>query len=336
MKFLKKILIGLVIFIALYFIVALFLPGNMYIERSTFIATNSSKAFTEVNNFKTWKNWSYWDNIDSAIQSSYEGPETGVGSKHIWKSTHKNVGNGSMIITSVQENKLIETELQMEDWTPNKGGWKFADSANGTNVSIFINMDIMLPFRPLMLVMGFDKMMNEDFDKTLAGLKKHCESMPRKPEIRVEERNVTAMQVLTIRDTVTNMSEIGARLGELYGEIGAFIGKENLQMAGPVFCIYHTVEDGKMFDMEAGIIVNKKPAKTEGRIKSWETKPGAAIVALHYGPYEETMEAYALLQKWAADNGKKLSGPSWDVYITDPATVKNPYEILTEVWNYVE
>ncbi|MEW6467890.1 MAG: SRPBCC family protein [Bacteroidota bacterium] len=338
MKILKVLGITLLVLVVIYVVLALIGPAHSYVERSMVINSDAKTAFDNVNNLKTWKQWSYWDKIDPSMKSEYEGPESGLGAKHKWESANDSVGKGSLTISKVEENRLVETTLEFEGMGTSIGGWKFQDTTGGVKVTSYMDMDIPFFARPMMLFMDMDKMLGADFEKSLAGLKTLSESKPKKPEIKIEERTVSAVPVLTIRDTVMAMSEIGPKLGELYGEIGKFMKKEGLQMGSQPFAIYHsdTVIDGQPIVLEAGIHVDKMPKKTEGRIRGWTTRPGNVVCALHYGPYEETYEAYSLLKKWASDNNKKLVGQSWDVYITDPTTVKSPYEVLTEIYYYVE
>ncbi|MBK8873501.1 MAG: hypothetical protein IPN13_06075 [Bacteroidetes bacterium] len=92
MKALK--IAGLIILIILILatVVSVFLPASIHAERSMFINRPAEQVFDQVNHLKTWKKWSYWDNIDPKMQSNYEGPEAGVGAIHKWRSTDELAG----------------------------------------------------------------------------------------------------------------------------------------------------------------------------------------------------------------------------------------------------
>ncbi|MCW3103987.1 MAG: hypothetical protein JWO09_2427 [Bacteroidetes bacterium] len=184
MKILKKIGIALLVLVALFLIVSLFLPSNVRVERSTQINVPASVAFSQVNNFHNWPQWSYWDNIDPAMKSTYEGPESGVGAKHLWTSDNENVGHGNITIVESKPDTLILTDLEFEGMGTSRGGWKFRNEGNGCIATTYMDMDMGFFGRVPGLMM--DGMLGGDFEKTLAGLKKHCESMPAAPAAAAE------------------------------------------------------------------------------------------------------------------------------------------------------
>jgi AraC family transcriptional regulator len=55
----------------------------------------------------------------------------------------------------------------------------------------------------------------------------------------------------------------------------------------------------------------------------------------HKGPYEECGPTYEKLFAWLAANGKKIVGPTRELYLNDPHEVP-PEEILTEIFAPVE
>src|SRR5690349_8393683 len=97
-----------------------------------------------VNNLHTWEHWSYWDQIDPKMQSTFEGPESGVGAVHKWSSDHKSVGHGSMTITENNPPNSIKTELRFEEMYPAHGGWNFAETPDGVKSTIY--MEMQMPF----------------------------------------------------------------------------------------------------------------------------------------------------------------------------------------------
>jgi hypothetical protein len=176
MKILKRIAIVLLILFGVYILVSLFLPSHVRVERSAIIKAPVPVVFDAVNNFHTWQKWSYWDNIDPQMKSTYEGPESGVGAKHLWSSNDKNVGTGNITIVAVKPNSEILTDLDFEGMGTSHGGWLFHEVDGGTEVTTYMEMDMGFFGRIMGLMM--DGMLGSDFEKTLAGLKKHCESLP--------------------------------------------------------------------------------------------------------------------------------------------------------------
>lgn len=151
----------------------------------------------------------------------------------------------------------------------------------------------------------------------------------RQPKMVVEEITVKPMIVLAIRDTAATMADIGPVLGRDYGQIGAFMGSNGLKFSGPVMAWYHTQQ--APYILEAGVPVDKMPAKTDPRILIKEIGSAKAVVVHFWGPYELTGQAYEKISQWLSKNNKKAVGAPFDMYITDPTTVNDPYQVQTDI-----
>lgn len=336
MKIIKRIALVFGILIGIYLIIGLFTPSKAHIERTLFMQVNSTTVFNEINTLTHWKSWSYWDNIDPKMKSEFEGPESGVGAKHLWESTNDSVGKGSLTITKSEPGKFVETELWFEGMGTSVGGWKIRDTTGGVLVTTY--MDVEFPFYagPMLLFMNMDKALGGDFEKSLYALHEHCKSLSsadRIAEIRIEATTMPPMKIMTISDSCYE-SEISMRLGMLYGEIGAEMNKQGLTQAGAPFGIYHvvTTKDTVMyFRFEAGIQIDK-PGKSNGRVEYKETTGGNVVKGLHYGPYDKTPTSHDQLSKWILANGKTVTGSPWEVYVTDPGAEPDPAKWLTEIY----
>src|SRR5688572_26744221 len=175
MKVLKKIGIALLLIIALLCVISLFLPSKVHVQRSIMINAPVKTVFNTVNNFRTWINWSYWDQIDPKMKSTFEGPEAGAGAIHRWESENDSVGVGSMTITESVEPSKVLTSLEFGDWVA-PGGWLFDQTDEGLRTTLFMDMD--MPFYARIPGLFMDKMLGKDFDKTLVNLKKYTEGLP--------------------------------------------------------------------------------------------------------------------------------------------------------------
>jgi hypothetical protein len=60
------------------------LPDTFQIERSATINAPSEKIFPLINDFRQWRAWSPWENLDPALQRTFSGPESGVGAVYEW------------------------------------------------------------------------------------------------------------------------------------------------------------------------------------------------------------------------------------------------------------
>ena len=90
------------------------------------------------------------------------------------------------------------------------------------------------------------------------------------------------------------------------------------------------------FDFEAWASVNAAPKKAEGRIQFKKIDGGKAVVAHFYGPYEINYKGYDKLMDYIKEKGLTLTGTYYEVYVNDPTTVKDPYEIQTDIYQLVK
>jgi effector-binding domain-containing protein len=330
MRILKKIGIALLVIIVLLLIISAFLPGKRRVERSMLINAPASVVFDQVNTLKNWKSWSYWDNIDSAMVSNYEGPESGVGARHIWKSDNKDVGHGSLEISESTPNKSVGFILNFEDMGPAQGGWTFRDTTGGTWATTYMNMELPFAFRIMGLMM--DGWLGADFEKSLEGLKKVSErnaTNAPSTEYTVEIVTTKPMIIASTR-MMTSDATITADIGSSYQKIGQFMGKNKLNFAGPVFAFYHSYSSEKI-DMECAIPVDKEIASSDSvTVKKMEAGPAALI--RYYGDYAGTIKAHEAMDKWLTANKKSLAGSPYEVYVTDPMVEKDTAKWLTEIY----
>jgi effector-binding domain-containing protein len=342
MRILKKVALVIGALIIVYVVVAAFCSPKVHVQRSAMISADSKTTFDQVNILKNWQSWSYWDNIDPNMKSEYEGPESGIGAVHKWSSDNDSVGHGSLTITKSEPGKLVEYELLFEGMGSSLGGWQFSDTAGGVMVTTYMDMEPPFFMRPIMAMMNMDEMLGADFEKTLAGLKKRSEELaaaPKTPEMKIELTTMGPMKFLAIRDSATD-KELEKKFGPMYAEIQAVMEKQKLTFAGSPIGIYYDYKDladGSMwFVFDAAIPVDKA-AKDDGRVHYTETAGGGNVVkASYYGSYDGMKPAHDAINEWIKKNNKKVNGPVWEIYVTDPGTEPDPSKVLTEIYYPVE
>jgi len=68
MRFLKRLLIGLVLLVAAFATVVWFQPDDYRLTRSTVIAAPAATIFQHVNDLRQWEDWSPWAKLDPAAK----------------------------------------------------------------------------------------------------------------------------------------------------------------------------------------------------------------------------------------------------------------------------
>ena len=106
------------------------------------------------------------------------------------------------------------------------------------------------------------------------------------------------------------------------------MGELQEQFAGPPFTAYYNM-DMQDLDVEIGFPVPKK-LPDKGTIKAGEIPAGKVATCLYTGPYNEMEPAYNALHQWTQDNGYKLTGIAYEIYLNDPEQTP-PEQLQTQI-----
>ncbi len=127
------------------------------------------------------------------------------------------------------------------------------------------------------------------------------------------------------------MSEIPAKMGEVYGQIFHHLMTQHVDVSGPPLAIYYEMPDGdEPMDMEIAVPVSRDVAPTDG-VMTHLLDGGTVVATVYQGPYDEIGPVYGAIMNWAAEHGYATSGPPREAYLNGPDEVNDPSELLTEV-----
>ena len=133
------------------------------------------------------------------------------------------------------------------------------------------------------------------------------------------------------RSASMDSDEIARAMGEAFGAIGAFFGREGITPAGAPLAVYRDW-DGATMKIDVGYPVSPADAaKAGGEVASGQTPAGRALKALHNGAYMGLQQTYAAMESHIATAGLKAEGIAWEVYLNDPAQTPEA-ELVTEVY----
>ena len=140
--------------------------------------------------------------------------------------------------------------------------------------------------------------------------------------------------VLYAKDSASSSERISSKLAIIFGtKLPDFIKKENLTVTGPPIAWYKT--NTPPFFFEAGIPVNKKPAKLPKGFFVKTIGGDSAVIAHFYGPYALTSMGYDAISDYLADNKKKRSGVPYEIYVNEPigkdGKMMDPYKVQTDI-----
>lgn len=149
--------------------------------RSTDIAAPPEAVHALLDDFREWRAWSPWEDVDPALRRTYTGPERGVGSHYEWSGNRK-AGSGAMeIIASTPREVTVDLRFLAPfkarntvtfELTPVQVGGR-----TGTRVEWTMSGRRNIAFEVLGRLF-LDKAIAKDFDRGLARLKATVEGRP--------------------------------------------------------------------------------------------------------------------------------------------------------------
>jgi effector-binding domain-containing protein/uncharacterized protein YndB with AHSA1/START domain len=347
-KFFKWFFIVILSLGVIYLVAALFLPSAYKVERNKTMAASPSLVYEQVSNLDNWAKWSPWERRDSTMKKTYEGTPGAVGSIMHWDGDPESSGKGSIELTELVPNKKVVYKLTFKDWGMTSTGIFTIDSIDAENSKLTWSDEgeIGYIWRPICaMMMNHDEMMGPDFEKGLVSIDslaqiRKAEIAAMFPTYDVQTLQLPAVQYIGIRyDTVISAVD-SVLFGAAYGEIGAYLAANKLQMAGAPVCItYSWDQEAGRCELVPAIPVTPVPTtakfKPDPRIEWITFEPKEAIAVDYYGDYMDIWKAHDFLGKYATKNNIRTS-LSIEEYVTDPTTVSTYDSVLTKLYYHVE
>lgn len=187
---------------------------------------------------------------------------------------------------------------------------------------------------------GSDKKTTLHENPTKADKKKDTAPKPpvtetRKPAIiNIIDTVSPKMIVVFMKDSAASSERISLKLGQIYGAKLAQVFKQNkIKMTAPPMTWYKSQKPPFFF--EAGIPVNKRPAKLPKAVFVKDIAADNVIMAHFYGPFDMTGQAYEALNERMKDTKRRAKGPVYEIYVTDPidknGKMIDPYKVRTDI-----
>ncbi len=329
MKALKIIIIILVVILGIILIPPLFMPSEMFVEKTRVMKAQPEVIWDQVICLEKWEQWDIWHQ-DSNIVGTYEGPECGVGAKNVWTYTNMDNG-GSQTIVAAEPFSYIKTELDFQGMGTADAEFFLEKVDEGTKVTWNIRSPSPYPIMRWMNTVLIRPGVSKAYEEGLINLDQLTADM--KPityqtgEVTLVE--VDPMDVLAIR-TESSPDEIGQVMGGAFGQIMEFMQSKKLEQTGPPFSIWYSWE-GDIMEYDNCIPVGKK-VKAEPPIRMITTYSGKAVTVDHWGSYETTQYSWGSVDQYINENGLEKNGEPWEVYVTDPMTEPDQSKWLTRLY----
>lgn len=170
------ILIIVILAIAALLAYAATKPNTFRIERKTSIKAPPARIQALLDDFREWRKWSPWEELDPNLRRDYSGPQKGVGATYAWQGNNK-AGQGRM---EILESSPEQVRIQLDFLKPFKASnvAEFTLTPNGKETSLNWAMNGAQPFMVKLMSIFYDmeKMVGPDFEKGLAKIKQVAES----------------------------------------------------------------------------------------------------------------------------------------------------------------
>ena len=154
------------------------------------------------------------------------------------------------------------------------------------------------------------------------------------PIINITDTVALKQLVLYVKDSASSSERIGKKMTNIYNKILADAIKLNkLKKTGPRMAWYRS--SSAPFFFEAGVPVDKKPAKLPKKVFLKTMDADSIVVAHFYGPYYLTSQGYEALGDWMQSNNKKSAGAPYEIYVDNPfdsnGKAIDPYKVRTDI-----
>lgn len=170
MSLLTRLFLTVFVLIVAVGLVGFLLPSDYRVARTVVIDAPPQHVYQNVADLKKWKNWGVWFQRDPQMHIEYSGPMANVGMKSIWESDTQ--GNGEMIITSLEQNKLVVYDLYFPDMDMrSQGRLTLTAMETGTKVEWSDSGDVGMNPINRYFVLFLDSMLGPDFEAGLTNLK---------------------------------------------------------------------------------------------------------------------------------------------------------------------
>lgn len=337
MKILKYLLFLLLIVLiggAVYFGTQ---DGNYDLSETKTIEAPAAVVFNTVNDLRTWEEWGPWKKEDSTMIFSYAEKTVGEGASYSWTGEM----DGALKTSSVTAHSEILQDLTL--MTPGgernpKVYWTFEEENGQTKVTWGMKGEHTFMDKVYYALSGmdFEGDMKKMHTEGLEGIAINVTDSMKKYSVSQPEITSYGGGYYMYVSTSAKQNELSQRMGDMYGQIGAFMAQNNIQMSGMPFTIYHQVDDlNNTFIFSSAIPVNERVITPQGSSVQCGFMPAtAAVKTVLSGNYEHLHLAYETAEQFIAEKNLQVdtSRDMFEIYSNDPGEYPNPADWLTEVY----
>ncbi|TXE11118.1 transcription activator effector-binding protein [Seonamhaeicola algicola] len=336
MKFLKYILFFLLIAIIGTAIYVAVQPNEYEFSRSRNINAPAVLLFNKVNDYKNWPEFSPWMEHEPNASLSYGNKTSGVGGSYAWSGDI--LGEGNMETLAVTPNSNIEQRIEFIKPFESESDitWHFETTQTGTQVTWAMKGKQDFMTKLFTTFMGsIEENTAPDFDRGLFKLDSIITASMKKFSININGETEYGGGFYMYKTTSATGANISQIMGKQYGEIMAYMAKNNIVANGMPFTIYNEMnpETGNIIMSNAIPVMNKITVEDGSEILCGFIPNIKTLKTTLKGNYTNLPKAWEASYKYIAENGLEAANFSpFEVYTNDPGDFPNPADWITEIY----
>ena len=326
----KKVLYVIIGLVVGYFVLCLFGPKEISVERSIVVNADPALVKTQIGDLKFFQEkWSPWSEKDPNMKVTYMGEMGKTGSGYSWTG-NKEVGSGTMVVTSTEGDSVIQ-KLSFEGMGDSRTFYAVKPENNASKITWGISFDVGFMGRAMMLFMNMDKMMGADFEKGLTKFKTEIESMPAPTaEYEVKEVNWDEKTFIGKRGTYT-FDKLSSFFGENYPKIFDELDKTKVTPLMAPSAIYFKYDEAKGETDCAAVTCVPKGTNIKG-LETFAVPTSRVLQVQYYGAYDKSAQAHLAMDKYIKANNLPTQTHVIEEYVTDPMHEKDTAKWLTNIY----
>ncbi len=337
MKVLKYVFLLLLLIIIAGSIYIATLEKTYDISRTKVIKAPVQVLFSQVDDYNKRAGWSPWIEKEPEATYTYSKKTEGKGSSFSWKGEVLGEGNLETVETYLLDSihrrikfiKPFESESDIY--------WKFKPVDGGTEVTWGMKGELGFMSRAYMAFNGgMEKQVAPDYERGLFKLDSVAQVNMKKYSVQVDGITIHGGGYYLYNTVSCKIDELPAKMQEMMPLVRAYAQKNNIQLAGAPFTIYHTFdEENNAVIFSCAVPVAERIITESGSgILTGMLKPFKAIKTTLKGNYINSKEAWETTYNYLGENNLEQAEGSAaiEVYVTDPMQTPNPADWITEIF----
>ena len=335
MKFLKNIILLLLVLFVLGAVYLATLDGSYDVAKTRLIKADPIVVFNDLNDYQNWQDWGPWYEQDSTIQVQYADNTVGVGGAYTWTSDIE--GGGSMNTVKVSKPDRLDQEIIFETPFGDMASdvyWILNKAEGGTELTWGIKGE--LPFFSRFMASGMKDQLGPMEER---GLELFDENLQKKLKIYT----IDSVGVIDYSggfylylSTSSKINYMGSKIKDMKDHLDKYVIDNNIRLTGSAFVLYHKFDQENGTTMfSVGFPISERIITQDTDILTGYMERGTYAKTILKGSYINSKEAWDKAMFDAAnlkDHYFLENGESFEIYVNNPDNTPNPADLVTEIY----